>query len=170
MFDTMIIPECSVPGCDKLAVQIAGKNDPRYPMYRRSNWIKEQYPAADNIWCCYDHHLEHLARSNGYDSILAFRNSRHPYLKYRKDYCENKDGRLGFVCNTTLPTMEMLKNAGIAVSHWTPQQFLDADHIDGDPSNNSEENIQTLCKHCHMIKSAQNGDHATPGRKTKGIW
>lgn len=30
---------------------------------------------------------------------------------------------------------------------------LDVDHIDGDRSNNSKENLQTLCANCHRLKS-----------------
>ena len=74
------------------------------------------------------------------------------YKKYRKDYCENVDGRLEFVCTTTIlaPTLQ-----------------LDADHIDGDPSNNDETNIQTLCKCCHAMKTMQSKDYLTPGRTSQ---
>lgn len=73
------------------------------------------------------------------------------YKKYRKDYCENIDGRLGFKCTTTIVD---------------PEWQLDADHIDGDPSNNVPENIQTLCKCCHPIKTKDSKDYLTDGRKT----
>ena len=43
---------------------------------------------------------------------------------------------------------------------------LDCDNKDGDPSNNSEDNIQTLCKCCHVIKTRDSRDYATPGRTT----
>jgi hypothetical protein len=64
------------------------------------------------------------------------------YKKYRKTYCENIDGRLGFVCSSV-----------IVESAWEWQ--LDADHINGDHDDNREENIQTLCKCCHPIKTKQ---------------
>ena len=73
------------------------------------------------------------------------------YKIYRKDYCENIDGRLGFVCTTTIIDEE-----------WQ----LDADHIDGNPSNNTGDNIQTLCKCCHAIKTRDKKDNLTDGRKT----
>ena len=90
--------------------------------------------------------------------------SKHHHIKYtmgdwvykinRKNYCENIDGRLGFVCTTTIID---------------PEWQLDVDHIDGDPSNNDPENHQTLCKCCHPIKTRDERDHLSPGRKILGI-
>lgn len=72
------------------------------------------------------------------------------YRAYRKDYCENIDGRLQFQCTTTII--------------W--DGMLDVDHIDGNPENNDPKNLQTLCKCCHAYKTNIAGDYATPGRKT----
>jgi hypothetical protein len=109
------------------------------------------------------------------------------YKIFRKNYCENKDGRLGFKCTSTIID---------------PAWQLDADHIDGTPNNLGEitvtytdgtvkkydskyfkkqvypklfgknlhtemtaSNIQTLCKCCHVIKSRDSKDYETPGRK-----
>jgi hypothetical protein len=36
---------------------------------------------------------------------------------------------------------------------------LDVDHIDGDRTNNNEDNLQTLCANCHRLKTQLNGDH-----------
>ena len=80
-------------------------------------------------------------------------NSFHPYRDRRKDYCENIDGRLGFICTTNVV--------------WTG--MLDVDHIDGDSSNNADENLQTLCRCCHAFKTNVNEDYKTPGRKALGI-
>lgn len=73
------------------------------------------------------------------------------YKQYRKDYCENVDGRLGFVCTTNIVWNGM----------------LDTDHIDGHSDNNDPSNLQTLCKCCHAYKTRQNKDYLTPGRKSK---
>lgn len=35
---------------------------------------------------------------------------------------------------------------------------LDVDHIDGNPSNNHESNLQTLCANCHRLKTKRNDD------------
>lgn len=36
--------------------------------------------------------------------------------------------------------------------------MLDVDHIDGDKTNNNEENLMTLCANCHREKTWQNKD------------
>ena len=76
------------------------------------------------------------------------------YKQHRKTYCENIDSRLGFTCTSTIVDAE-----------WQ----LDADHINGNPSDNRPENIQTLCKCCHPIKTKLEGDYLTAGRKAYGV-
>ena len=36
---------------------------------------------------------------------------------------------------------------------------LDVDHIDGDKTNNSLENLQTLCANCHRVKTHLQADY-----------
>ena len=72
------------------------------------------------------------------------------YKVFRKDYCENVDGRLKFTCQA-----EIIE----------PRLQLDVDHINGDSANNMPINLQTLCKNCHAVKTNWNADYATPGRK-----
>jgi hypothetical protein len=60
------------------------------------------------------------------------------YKKYRKDYCEARDGRLGWKC-----TNEIL----------FPLWQLSVDHFDGDRNNNEPSNLLTLCHNCHGIKT-----------------
>ena len=55
----------------------------------------------------------------------------------KKSFCENVDGRLGFICTTKI--------------HNRTQ--LDIDHIDRDRDNNDPENLQTLCACCHRMKN-----------------
>lgn len=62
------------------------------------------------------------------------------YKKFKKDYCENIDSRLGFVCNSII----------IDTSQ------LDVDHINENRHDNSPENLQTLCANCHRIKTRRN--------------
>jgi len=76
------------------------------------------------------------------------------YKQHRKTYCENTDGRLGFTCTSTIVDAE-----------WQ----LDADHINGNPSDNRPENNQPLCKCCHPIKTKLEGDYLTAGRKAYGV-
>ena len=78
------------------------------------------------------------------------------YKKYRKVYCENGKGELagwlGFTCTTKIVA---------------PHLQLDVDHLDGNSDNNDENNLMTLCKCCHSIKTNMFMDYATAGRKTR---
>jgi hypothetical protein len=68
----------------------------------------------------------------------------------KTNYCENKDGRLGFKC--------------YARGRKMPSCMLDLDHISGNHHNNRRNNLQTLCKCCHSYKTKMNGDGARQGR------
>jgi hypothetical protein len=112
---------------------------------------------------CSYHHSAAIAKKHGVQSaghlsaerlnlsISEYRNRWHPSRKYRKNICENQDGRLGFKCTSTILWHGM----------------LDVDHINGDPSDNSPTNLQTLCKCCHAYKTMAYRDGQTPGRKLK---
>ena len=95
-------------------------------------------------------HLDYKAQKKGFKSHTAYENSKHPYLRHRKCYCENIDGRFGFKCTTTIMIDAMLQ----------------VDHIDGNPSNNDIYNLQTLCACCHVYKTIINKDYQSPGRKS----
>lgn len=109
------------------------------------------YKAKQNGYKSHADYLNKLAKDQGYDSHTDRKNSKHRYLKYRKDYCENIDGRLGFVCTTTIHDKCM----------------LDVDHISGNSDNNRKNNLQTLCKCCHSYKTLKYKDYKTPGRKAR---
>ena len=98
-----------------------------------------------------------LAKKQGFASMTHKLNTKHPYRQYRKDYCENIDGRLGNgkSCSTNV--------------FW--DGMLDVDHIDENPANNNLDNLQTLCKCCHAFKTNEfvKKYGQTPGRKTLGI-
>ena len=96
---------------------------------------------------CTEHHREELAKKHNQPTYAIL---VHPYLKNRKDYCENVDGRLGYKCTTTI----------------VYRGQLEVDHIDGNPYNHSKENLQTLCNCCHTYKTHICRDRETPGRKT----
>lgn len=103
---------------------------------------------------CSKCHIKRQADKKGI-KISSWLNSFHPYKKYRKDYCENAKGDvagwLGFVCTTKIVM---------------PNLQLDTDHLDGNPFNNQEDNLHTLCKCCHAIKTNMFLDYATKGRKS----
>ena len=131
-------PICSIPGCGRTA-QPSGKSGEI--RWRRPKWMKEQFPESEGYACNKHHSMKHGI--GGWD-----------YKIYRKDYCENVDGRLGFACTTNIID---------------PEWQLDADHINGDPYSHrtmGADAIQTLCKCCHAIKTRDSRDYATAGRKT----
>lgn len=76
---------------------------------------------------------EVLAKNAGFDDTNRYLNSKHPYRKFRKDYCEN-DGSLGIAPCT----------CKIVGAHQ-----LDTHHKDGNNKNNDPANLITLCKNCH---------------------
>lgn len=154
-------PKCQVPNCCSPAQNVTSSANPKY---RKSKWVREKHGAPDG-YVCAQHHVRYLADKNGYgDNVTAFINLSHPYLKHRKDYCENIDGRLGFKCTYTAPSSKQLVESGL---HKDFMGWLQVDHKDGNHYNNKIGNLQTLCACCHNIKTFMNKDNLTPGRKTR---
>jgi len=89
--------------------------------------------------CSYHHKSKY--EMNGWD-----------YKQYRKDFCENVDGRLGYVCTST-----------IVAPNWQ----LEVDHMDGDNGNNVPENLQTLCPCCHRYKTMLNEENLPLHKRKK---
>lgn len=56
-------------------------------------------------------------------------NNKNRYKKFKKDHCENDDGRLGFIC----PGMP---------------SDLSVIHLDHNPHNNAATNLMTVCFYC----------------------
>lgn len=146
--------QCCTPGCTNMQVVI----DYNYcksgePGYRR--WCTK----CHNDRTAAKHGLKNIAevcaKNAGFDNVQAYLNSSHPYRKHRKDYCENRDGRLSFAGNRFV--------CRVKIRH--PAQ-LQVDHIDGNPSNNDPKNLQTLCANCHIFKTHWFSDGKTAGRKT----
>jgi hypothetical protein len=69
------------------------------------------------------------------------------YLK--KDYCENTEGN---------PPYGKCKQSKYHHSE------LQIDHKDGNPHNNEQSNLWTICSNCHQRKGDYQGDSKTPGR------
>jgi len=63
------------------------------------------------------------------------------YKQHRLNYCENINGRLGFMCTTNIPP-------------GFEQNMLDADHINNNHDDDRKVNIQTLCACCHRVKTS----------------
>ena len=56
---------------------------------------------------------------------------------FKKNICENIDGRLGFVCTTT--TLDQCQ--------------LEVDHVNNNHKDNNPDNLDTLCSCCHKYKT-----------------
>lgn len=144
-------PKCVVPGCTRHGQHTGGYKKNGTPIFRKM-CAKHHYEkiakkrGLKNI-------TEVLAKNAGFDTATQYLNSKHPSRQYRKNYCENTDGRLGFKCTTTIV--------------WEGQ--LQVDHIDGNPKNEVKENYQTLCACCHAYKTHIYKDYLSPGRKALGI-
>lgn len=148
---------CNAEGCSELRAT-AGFQSNGNQIYRNKCLPHyQQELSSKKGFKTYEEYVIHknneLALSNGFESYAEYKNFTHPYRKYRLTYCENKDGRLNFKCTTTIKVIAQ----------------LEVDHIDGNPSNNEPENLQTLCSCCHKYKSILYEDHKTPGRKELGI-
>jgi 5-methylcytosine-specific restriction endonuclease McrA len=66
---------------------------------------------------------------------------------HKKNYCENKDGILGFFCPIDYKRYNEF-----------PSDIYHMDHTDGNHMNNSLENVKTFCSICHTCKGKNNGD------------
>jgi hypothetical protein len=105
--------------------------------WRKANWVREEFGVEEG-YVCQEHHSTNYG-INGWQ-----------YKKFRKTYCENIDGRIGGIkCTATI----------------VYEGQLQVDHIDGNPTNNDESNLQTLCANCHTHKTYLNEDYASAGRK-----
>jgi hypothetical protein len=164
-------PVCSTRGCKKgCNYKINKKTGSIYWRKTCSTCVNKQVAAKHGLkniaevvakkagFASVTAYLDHQARAKGFSGLTEYRNSTHSYRKHRKNYCENRDGRLGFKCTyrVNLPLIDGKKFLG----------HLSVDHINGNPKNNRKNNLQTLCNCCHAYKTILNGDGVTPGRKT----
>ena len=176
---------CQVPDCKRHAenTSIKTKKEPE-GRTRRSQWVRDEYDVVEGFVCSVHHRLylakkngletvsqfhtmvmKNVATRNGFSSIVEYNNSKHPYRKYRKEYCENIDGRLGFICTYTPPPQELIEEV-IESGFYSG---IEVDHIDGIPSNNAPENLQSLCGNCHNFKGLAEKDYLSPGREALNL-
>jgi 5-methylcytosine-specific restriction endonuclease McrA len=125
------IPKCINIGCDK-------------PVAIR-HWSAQGDPSLKTE-CC----ICSKARINGkkIDGIIF----------HKKNYCENKDGILGFKC-----PIDQTRYSEF------PTDIYDMDHKDGDHHNNTIDNLITICKICHTIKG-KNCDDFNSRKKSSRIY
>ena len=85
---------------------------------------------------------------------------------HKKEFCENYNGHLGFVCPIKIPSVSVEKMKKI----W--KEFLpslDLDHLDSDHTNNDPENVKTYCKLCHTKRSQKSGDWNSTKSSSRNI-
>jgi len=66
---------------------------------------------------------------------------------HKKNYCENKDKILGFIC-----PMDKDRYSEF------PSDIYHMDHLDGNHHNNDLNNLKTFCAICHTRKGKESGD------------
>lgn len=132
-------------------------------MINKENWLKEgrKIPTCSNKGCNNPvivrdwkyFSFKHLCSDCTY-RIQKGLPPREGVSFHKKDYCENRDGRLGFKCPVD-PNFKFRSS------------ILHGDHIDGNHENNTPENLQTLCSICHHLKGYATGDFISSkkGRK-----
>ena len=102
-----------------------------------------QGPGSDTM--CREHQL--LDKDYG---GLAKTQKIHSFS--RKKYCE----ACGF---EPYNDPRLLEISDPVIRNQAIRSILDVDHMDGDHDNNHPENLQTLCKICHGIKTIVNSDY-----------
>lgn len=85
-----------------------------------------------------------------------------------ENLCENEDTKIkhleGIKCNYSDTWMPLVEQGVITKAEYFSN--LQVDHIDGNSSHEHPDNYQTLCTHCHKIKTYRAGDHLSEGRTT----
>ncbi len=139
-------PLCQTGGCSRPAALNYRKVDGS-PGWRR--WCQKCHTYRTASKYGLTRIVEITAQRAGL-TVSEYNNQNHPYRKHRRDFCENRDGRLGYRCRYKIRHSAQLQ----------------VDHINGNPRDNSVANLQTLCANCHVFKTYANQDYRTPGRKT----
>lgn len=177
-------PVCLTEGCTNLAHNTASAKNPVWRKYcgtchneRRKNFqnlsknlSKTKYPKC----CIKDCNKKVTLLGTDHEGNLKFSQycDKHGgtayHLQWRKTYCENIDGRLGFICTTNIHyDPPLTKDTKWIVDYGYPQPMLEVDHINGNPFDEPTDgsNFQTLCSCCHKYKTWKSGDGLTAGRK-----
>ena len=138
----LVHPECKTEGCTNTKIVLDWHWTSGKPLYRPVcqschdiNTAKRYAEKTGASWV--KNVSDVCAHKQGFNSTTEWLNSKHPYRQYRKDFCENTDGRLGHPCTTTIVFVGQLDT-----HHVVPKSKGGKD----DPTN-----LWTLCKCCHAL-------------------
>jgi hypothetical protein len=124
------VPKCVNPGCDRECVA--------------RNWGNWSFKSECSRCMTARKEKRYVVRDGL--KYITHRGKEIGIVIHKKDYCENHDGHLGFVCP-------------VPRDGWARfQSGLDLDHKNGDHYSNNPEDVETLCKLCHGLKSIVKGD------------
>jgi 5-methylcytosine-specific restriction endonuclease McrA len=130
-------------------------------------------PECVNIGCSAIVALRHITQSGTYSFYTECSNCKtlrgrgeklsvKGVIQWKKDYCENVDGVLGFVCPVRIGDL-VIPDVTEETIRTLWGSCLQFDHIDGNSHNNVPENVMTLCSVCHLIKTRTSGDTLRDG-------
>jgi hypothetical protein len=170
---------CEVEGCDnpvhlqghskytgkELFRKVCGKHHSRRVAEKRGFTNISQVIAANAGFDSVYEYQDFRAREKGFNSLTEYNNSKHRYRKNRKDYCENNNG-MGIWIDPDTGERRFLHEVGVTCTATiTHVAMLSVDHINGENSDDSDGNHQTLCHNCHKVKSILSKDHWSAERK-----
>lgn len=151
-------PKCIIEDCNKHGQNTGRRGKGGRIIYRKYCHIHhyEVCAAKNGLTSANQFHrflLEKSAKKQGFTNIADYLNSKHRYRRNRLKYCENTDGRLGFVCTTTIADDAM----------------LEVDHINNNHKDDATSNHHTLCACCHRYKTRYFG-HLSDLKYIKSIF
>ena len=131
MSNEEIRPFCCNKGCKNKTHKTGDKSRPYRPICGPFHTSYSELGNAEDVWN--KDLFKELFEDKGIESCKTGK-------------CCNQDGRLGFSCPIDYEK-----------SPWAIG-ITELDHIDGNRYNNFAENIQELCRPCHIRKGKINGD------------
>lgn len=156
-------PKCIVPGCENTGQHSGNYKKNGDPIIRKmcGYHLSKKIAAKHGL----DNITEVIAKKAGFYSVADYNNSRHRYRKNRKDYCENNNG-MGIWIDPDTGEQRRLHEVGVTCTATiTHAAMLSVDHINGENTDDSEGNHQTLCHNCHKVKSILSKDHWSSEKK-----